>query len=65
MDKQYGRIRNQAWNGVRIRYEQDNDDDVYKNFFNRSDSDYQRSLNPNIPDGLRHRKNIIKLLYQL
>ena len=26
MDKQYGRIRNQSWSGVRIRYEQDNDD---------------------------------------
>jgi phage/plasmid-associated DNA primase len=30
MDKQYGRIRNQAWNGVRIRYEQDNEDDGFE-----------------------------------
>jgi len=45
------------------KYFTDNDDNEYKNFFKRSDSDYQLYMNPNMKDAILHRKNIIKLLY--
>jgi len=45
------------------KYFKDNDDDEYKSFFKRSDSDYQLYMNPNMKDAILHRKNIIKLLH--
>jgi hypothetical protein len=45
------------------KYFPDNDDNEYKKFFKRSDSDYQLYLNPNIKNAQLHRKNIIKLLH--
>jgi hypothetical protein len=44
-------------------FKNDNLDNVYKQFFKRSDSDYSVYINPRLDNVASHRKNIIKLLF--